>query len=264
MLRRVLHYKTKVTPVAAGASVTAVAEAAAAAHQASSETKQSKSTALLQLIRFDPATNTKRVDTYEYVKTNAYMVLDLLVAVKAFPDPTLAFRASCCEGVCGSCSMNINGVNSLACITFADDKRTLVGPLPNFPILKDMVVDLKGFFKQYQYIRPYIRNVYLPQMRIDGIYDKYLSTAAALYGERVSATAGASAGASSSAADATTAVLGHPGAYVVYTKMLDRVVTTGDAAKAAAILLKMRSEGYTVDDTAARQILRDALKNKKA
>ncbi len=261
MLRRVLHYKTRVTPIVGDATATAVASVAASATQA----KASDSMALLQLLRFDPSTNTKRIDTYQYEKKQDFMVLDLLTAIKAHQDPTLAFRASCCEGVCGSCAMNINGVNSLACITYADDKSTIVGPLPNFPILKDMVVDLKNFFKQYEYIRPYIRNIYLPQMRIDGIYDKYLNTAAALYGERVAATTTTSASSASSGAaeNNTTAVIGHPGAYLVYAKMLDRVVTNGDAAKAAAILLKMRADGYVVEDSAARGILRDALKNKK-
>lgn len=261
MLRRVLPYKTKVSYVSAAAGEVGQQFAHTAAP--AKETHAAKdNTALLQLLRFDPATNTKRVDTYQFIKKQDFMVLDLLTAIKAHQDPTLAFRASCCEGVCGSCAMNINGVNSLACITYADDKCTTVGPLPNFPILKDMVVDLKGFFKQYEYIRPYIRNVYLPQMRIDGIYEKYLNTAAALYGEKVSAASSNSGAAAAS--DSTAAVQGHPGAYLVYAKMLDKVVGTGDAAKAAGILLKMRAEGYVVQDSAARSILKNALKNRKS
>ncbi|EPY32637.1 electron transfer protein [Strigomonas culicis] len=109
------------------------------------------------------------------------MVLDLLIAVKAHQDPTLAFRSSCCEGVCGSCAMNINGINSLACITFAQH-HTTVGPLPNFPVIKDFVVDLRHFFQQYAYIRPFVRNVNLHRNQIDGIVSRYENISRALTG----------------------------------------------------------------------------------
>eukprot|EP00796_Vickermania_ingenoplastis_P009752 gene9753-6840_t len=128
--------------------------------------------AVLQLIRFDPEKNGTRVESYEYDKHHDYMVLDLLIAVKAHQDPTLAFRSSCCEGVCGSCAMNINGINSLACITFAQHVTT-VGPLPNFPVIKDFVVDLRYFFQQYSFIRPFVRNANLHRNRIDGIVERY-------------------------------------------------------------------------------------------
>lgn len=128
--------------------------------------------AVLQLIRFDPEKNGTRVESYEYDKQHDYMVLDLLTAVKAHQDPSLAFRSSCCEGVCGSCAMNINGINSLACITFAKDVTT-VGPLPNFPVIKDFVVDLRHFFQQYSFIRPFVRNISLHRNRIDGIVERY-------------------------------------------------------------------------------------------
>lgn len=141
-----------------------------AASEAAGAIKSKK--AILQLIRFDPEKNNTRVETYEYDKHHDYMVLDLLIAVKAHQDPTLAFRSSCCEGVCGSCAMNINGVNSLACISFAQDVTT-VGPLPNFPVIKDMVVDLRYFFQQYAFTRPFVRNVNLSRNRIDGIVDRY-------------------------------------------------------------------------------------------
>ena len=137
--------------------------------------------AILQLIRFDPSNNTQRIESYEFDKKQDFMVLDLLTAVKAHQDPTLAFRASCCEGVCGSCAMNINGINSLACITFASQVTT-VGPLPNFPVIKDFVVDLRGFFRQYEYIRPFVRNVNLPQCHIDNIYSRYSDACKTLLG----------------------------------------------------------------------------------
>ncbi|EPY36371.1 succinate dehydrogenase iron-sulfur subunit [Strigomonas culicis] len=139
------------------------------------------SKAVLQLIRYDPERNATRVESYEYDKHHDYMVLDLLIAVKAHQDPTLAFRSSCCEGVCGSCAMNINGINSLACITFAQH-HTTVGPLPNFPVIKDFVVDLRHFFQQYAYIRPFVRNVNLHRNQIDGIVSRYENISRALTG----------------------------------------------------------------------------------
>lgn len=136
--------------------------------------------AILQLIRFDPEKNGTRIESYEYDKHHDYMVLDLLTAVKAHQDPSLAFRSSCCEGVCGSCAMNINGINSLACITFAQQVTT-VGPLPNFPVIKDFVVDLRHFFQQYSFIRPFVRNTLLHRSRIDGVVERYQALSKSLY-----------------------------------------------------------------------------------
>ncbi|CCW67510.1 unnamed protein product [Phytomonas sp. Hart1] len=145
------------------------------------EGSSSSKKAVLQLVRFDPEKNCSRVESYEYDKSHDYMVLDLLIAVKAHQDPTLAFRSSCCEGVCGSCAMNINGINSLACITFAQ-KITTVGPLPNFPVIKDFVVDLRYFFQQYSFIRPFVRNINLSRSRIDAIDADYQSIVRAMNG----------------------------------------------------------------------------------
>lgn len=137
--------------------------------------------AILQLVRFDPTTNSSRVESYEYDKHHDYMVLDLITAVKAHQDPSLAFRASCCEGVCGSCAMNINGINSLACITFAQPVTT-VGPLPNFPVIKDFVVDLRAFFRQYASIRPFVRNTNLSRYRVENVMERYKRLMTALHG----------------------------------------------------------------------------------
>ena len=133
---------------------------------------KTRRTGLLQISRFDPESCLQKIDSYKYTINNSYMVLDLLIAVKAHQDPTLAFRASCSEGVCGSCAMNINGVNSLACITHACDATT-VAPLPNMPIIKDLVVDFKMFFTQYSFIRPYVRNVNLDRHHIQSIFNRY-------------------------------------------------------------------------------------------
>ena len=133
---------------------------------------KTRRTGLLQISRFEPETCAQKIDSYTYAINNQYMVLDLLIAVKAHQDPTLAFRASCSEGVCGSCAMNINGINSLACITHACDATT-VAPLPNMPIIKDLVVDFKMFFTQYSFIRPYVRNTNLDRHHIQSIFGRY-------------------------------------------------------------------------------------------
>ncbi len=87
------------------------------------------------------------------------MLLDALMKLKA-QDPTLSFRRSCREGVCGSDAMNINSKNGLACLT---NMRTLkdpivLKPLPGLPVVRDLIVDMTGFFKQYHSIKPYLLN----------------------------------------------------------------------------------------------------------
>src|SRR5690554_2146558 len=90
------------------------------------------------------------------------MVLDVLEHLKA-EDQTLSYRRSCREGVCGSDGMNINGINKLACITpvaeVIDRAQVLtLRPLPGMPVIRDLVVDLTQFFKQYERIHPYLIN----------------------------------------------------------------------------------------------------------
>ena len=99
----------------------------------------------------DDASN-PRMDTY-FVDLDdcAAMVLDALIWIKNVIDPTLTFRRSCREGICGSCSMNIDGTNTLAC-TMATDKIkgvVQVYPLPHLPVIKDLVPDLSHFYAQY-------------------------------------------------------------------------------------------------------------------
>lgn len=88
-----------------------------------------------------------------------HMLLDVLIRLKA-QDNTLTLRKSCREGVCGSDAMNINGRNGLACITPVRDLRepVVLRPLPSFPIIRDLVVDMTHFFKQYQSVSPYLIN----------------------------------------------------------------------------------------------------------
>jgi succinate dehydrogenase / fumarate reductase iron-sulfur subunit len=87
------------------------------------------------------------------------MLLDVILRLKA-RDDSLTIRKSCREGVCGSDAININGRNGLACITRLTDLKEPVElrPLPSFPIIRDLVVDMTGFFKQYHSIKPYLIN----------------------------------------------------------------------------------------------------------
>ena len=111
------------------------------------------------------------------------MLLNALEALKE-QDPTLTFRRSCREGVCGSDGMNINGKNALACVTKLVDlpARVVIQPLPGFPVIRDLVVDMKDFFKQYETVKPYLQNTdELPETerlqspeerkKLDGLYE---------------------------------------------------------------------------------------------
>ncbi|USD20519.1 succinate dehydrogenase iron-sulfur subunit [Microbulbifer variabilis] len=89
------------------------------------------------------------------------MVLDVLELLKA-QDPTLSFRRSCREGVCGSDGMNISGRNGLACTTplseAAPKGKLILRPLPGLPVIRDLVVDMEQFYEQYKKIEPYLQN----------------------------------------------------------------------------------------------------------
>jgi succinate dehydrogenase (ubiquinone) iron-sulfur subunit len=88
------------------------------------------------------------------------MVLDALIKIKNEVDPTLTFRRSCREGICGSCSMNINGSNALACICRIDtntSKTSKIYPLPHMFVVKDLVPDMSVFYEQYRSIEPYLK-----------------------------------------------------------------------------------------------------------
>ncbi|XP_055537774.1 succinate dehydrogenase [ubiquinone] iron-sulfur subunit, mitochondrial [Wyeomyia smithii] len=89
------------------------------------------------------------------------MVLDALIKIKNEIDPTLTFRRSCREGICGSCAMNIGGVNTLACICKIDaenlSKPTKIYPLPHMYVVKDLVPDMTNFYNQYRSIQPWLQ-----------------------------------------------------------------------------------------------------------
>ena len=114
-----------------------------------------------KIYRFDPESGENpRVDTYEVdMASCGPMVLDALIKIKNEIDPTLTFRRSCREGICGSCAMNIDGVNTLACTRATEDVKGTVKiyPLPHMPVIKDLVPDLTNFYAQYASVKPWLQ-----------------------------------------------------------------------------------------------------------
>jgi len=138
-----------------------------------------------RIFRYDPDKDDKpRMQDYDVVlDPHDRMLLDALIRIKA-QDDSLSLRRSCREGVCGSDAMNINGKNGLACITKLADVREPVElrPLPGLPVIRDLIVDMTQFFKQYHSIKPYLVNddpapekerLQSPQERdeLDGLYE---------------------------------------------------------------------------------------------
>ena len=113
-----------------------------------------------KVYRWDPETRANpRVDTYDIdLDACGPMVLDALIKIKNEVDTTLTFRRSCREGVCGSCAMNIDGTNTLACLKYIDDVKgdVRIYPLPHLPVVKDLVSDLTHIWAQYHSIKPWL------------------------------------------------------------------------------------------------------------
>ncbi len=141
----------------------------------------------VSIYRFNPEVDAKpHMQDYEVnsVDCHGVMVLDLLEALKV-QDPTLGFRRSCSEGVCGSDGMNINGKNGLACVTSflpLAKKRIVLRPLPGFPVIRDLIVDMTQFITQYEKAQPYLQNSEQPpekerlqsiaqRDKLDGLYE---------------------------------------------------------------------------------------------
>jgi ferredoxin len=108
-----------------------------------------------RVYRWDPAKKANpTLDTFEIDRKHCGpMVLDALVKINDQIDPTLSFRRSCREGVCGSCAMNIDGRNTLACLIPIDSLKkgtSRITPLPHMPVLKDLIPDLTGLYAQYE------------------------------------------------------------------------------------------------------------------
>lgn len=143
----------------------------------------------VEVYRYQPEVNEKPyMETVEIdiPKDKDIMVLDVLHLIKEQKIPSLAFRFSCREGVCGSDGMNINGKNALACTTPLSQavKRNKLSlrPLPGLPVVRDLIVDMTPFYKQYEKVKPYLINdepttgierLQSPEERakLDGLYE---------------------------------------------------------------------------------------------
>lgn len=126
-----------------------------------------------------------RVDTYRIdLDDCGPMVLDAIIKIKNEIDPTLTFRRSCREGVCGSCAMNIDGANTLACTKPIAEVRGAVRiyPLPHLPVVKDLVPDLTQFYAQHAAVKPWLeggernpererRQSIEERRKLDGLYE---------------------------------------------------------------------------------------------
>lgn len=143
----------------------------------------------VSIYRYDPEKDSEPYMKDYEVDTGGkdIMILDVLALVKE-QDPTLAYRRACREGVCGSDGMNMNGNNGLACITPISElvksqtKKLVLRPLPGLPVVRDLVVDMAQFYKQYHKIKPYLINdtpapaterIQSPEDRekLDGLYE---------------------------------------------------------------------------------------------
>jgi succinate dehydrogenase (ubiquinone) iron-sulfur subunit len=112
--------------------------------------------------KYDPSeSHIKKIVSYHVdIKDCGPMILDALIHIKDDIDPSLSFRRSCREGICGSCSMNVDGRNTLACLSYIDKDLTTesqILPLPYFAIVRDLVVDMTNFYMQYKSIMPVLQ-----------------------------------------------------------------------------------------------------------
>mmetsp|Transcript_22438 Transcript_22438/g.34710 ORF Transcript_22438/g.34710 Transcript_22438/m.34710 type:complete len:265 (+) Transcript_22438:121-915(+) len=129
--------------------------------QAFSTAAAQKNIKYFKIYRWDPEQKQKPyVSTYPVdLDECGPMVLDALLKIKNEQDPTLTFRRSCREGICGSCAMNIDGTNNLACLCAIekDSKPTKIYPLPHMYVVKDLVPDMTNFYDQYKSIEPWLK-----------------------------------------------------------------------------------------------------------
>ncbi|KAH6906145.1 succinate dehydrogenase iron-sulfur subunit [Coprinopsis sp. MPI-PUGE-AT-0042] len=141
-----------------------------------------------KIYRWDPEHPEEKPKLQSYkidLNQTGPMVLDALIKIKNEMDPTLTFRRSCREGICGSCAMNIDGQNTLACLCRIDrnaSKDSKIYPLPHMYIVKDLVPDMTQFYKQYKSIQPWLQNDNPPatgehlqsvedRKKLDGLYE---------------------------------------------------------------------------------------------
>ncbi|KAL1928333.1 hypothetical protein VTP01DRAFT_2689 [Rhizomucor pusillus] len=181
------------TTLAAAAPLARSLQTSAAANMATAQEEQPlKKEPLMktfEIYRWNPDKPTEKpyLETYKVdLNQCGPMVLDALIKIKNEQDPTLTFRRSCREGICGSCAMNIEGGNTLACISKINrdvSKPVKVYPLPHMYIVKDLVPDLTNFYKQYKSIEPYLKQTKGPEpgkenlqsiedrKKLDGLYE---------------------------------------------------------------------------------------------
>ena len=149
-------------------------------------TGKARSPKTFRIYRFDPDEGgNPRMDTYQVdMAACGPMVLDALIKIKGEQDATLTFRRSCREGICGSCSMNIDGTNALACLKPVADVTgdVRIYPLPHMPVVKDLVPDLSVFYAQLSSIEPWLqttspspqaewRQFPADRAKLDGLYE---------------------------------------------------------------------------------------------
>lgn len=139
---------------------------------------------LFSIYRFNPDTDSApRMQDFELDVHDGMMLLEALNLLKE-QDESLSFRRSCGEGVCGSDAMNINGRNGLACVTLVSSlgNKVVLRPLPGQPVIRDLIVDLEQFYKQYRAVKPWLQNdepepeverLQTPEQRekLDGLYE---------------------------------------------------------------------------------------------
>lgn len=141
----------------------------------------------LSIYRYSPehdAAPEMRSYSLEVATDGDIMLLAALERIKQEQDESLSFRRSCREGVCGSDGMNINGQNGLACITPVSSlgDAIVIRPLPGFPVIRDLIVDMEPFYQQYEKVEPYLKNNKTPptqerlqspedREKLDGLYE---------------------------------------------------------------------------------------------
>ncbi|PON44056.1 Succinate dehydrogenase/fumarate reductase iron-sulfur protein [Parasponia andersonii] len=159
----------------------------AEAQQAEPKARASTDLKTFSIYRWNPDKASKP-ELQEYkidLKECGPMVLDALIKIKNEIDPSLTFRRSCREGICGSCAMNIDGCNGLACLTkIPSGPSTMITPLPHMYVIKDLVVDMTNFYNQYKSIEPWLKRKSPPPVpgkeilqskkdraKLDGMYE---------------------------------------------------------------------------------------------
>ncbi|CAK9162415.1 unnamed protein product [Ilex paraguariensis] len=159
----------------------------AEAQQVEPKAKPTTNLKTFQIYRWSPE-NPQNPELQDYqidLKDCGPMVLDALIKIKNEMDPTLTFRRSCREGICGSCAMNIDGCNGLACLTkIPSGSSSTITPLPHMFVIKDLVVDMTNFYNQYKSIEPWLKRKNPPsalgkeilqskkdRAKLDGMYE---------------------------------------------------------------------------------------------